>query len=67
MDFKDYSIADTTRVFYYSASKQEAINGIERQTMNKNELLDAIKRGEVYSYREEVSSFYFPNKEKQAS
>lgn len=62
MDFNDYSIADTTRRYFYSATKEDTFNGIEI-SVGRAELEKAIKAGEVYSYREHVIRFYFPNKE----
>lgn len=63
MDFNDYGIADTTKSYYYSESKEDTLNGIEISVGSKAELEKAIKAGKVYSYREQVIRFYFPNKE----
>ena len=63
MDFKDYRIADCTKVYYYAPTKQDIINGIEYQATNKKELEQQMKAGNVYSYREEVNRWYFSNKE----
>lgn len=63
MNFKDYVIADSTRVYYYSSTKQDILNGIEYQATNKKDLEQQIKAGKVYSYREEVNRWYFLNKE----
>ena len=65
MDSNDYSItADTTRRYFYSATKADTLNGIEISVGCKAELEKAIKAGKVYSYREHVIRFYFPNKER---
>jgi hypothetical protein len=63
MDFNDYGIADTTKSYYYSESKEDTLNGIVTSVANKAELEEAIKAGKVYSYRVHVIKFYFPNKE----
>lgn len=63
MDFNDYGIADTTKRYYYSGSKEDTFNGIEAGVASKAELEEAIKAGKVYSYRVHVIKFYFPNRE----
>lgn len=63
MDLNDYGIADTTKSYYYSESKEDTLNDIVTSVANKAELEEAIKAGKVYSYRVHVIKFYFPNKE----
>lgn len=63
MDSNDYSIADTTRRYFYSVTKADTLNGIEISVGSKAELEKVIKAGKAYSYRENVIRFHFPNKE----
>lgn len=51
MDSNDYSIADTTRRYFYSLTKADTLNGIEISVGSKAELEKAIKAGKAYSHK----------------
>lgn len=63
VELADYSIADTTRRYFYSSTREDTLNGIETSVDSKDDLEKAIKEGKVYSYSERIIRFYFPNKE----
>ncbi len=59
MDSNDYSItADTTRRYFYSATKADTLNGIEISVGSKAELEKAIKAGKAYSHKG-FNAFFF--------
>ena len=63
MELADYSIADTTRRYFYSSTREDTLNGIETSVDSKNKKKKAIIEGKASSYRERIIRFYFPNKE----
>ena len=43
MELADYSIADTTRRYFYSSTREDTLNGIETSVDSKDDLEKAIK------------------------